>query len=68
MPRSDQHQISTTRRDGGAVEAADYIAGSLADLALMARRHGHGTLGYLLDLAMMEAQEIAKQRGQGSPS
>jgi hypothetical protein len=45
-------------RDGGPEEAASFIAEQLADLAQLARRHGHDTLALLLDMALMEAQEI----------
>jgi hypothetical protein len=47
-------------RDGGPQEAASFIAEQLADLAHLARRHGHDTLGLLLDMALMEAQEIVR--------
>jgi hypothetical protein len=46
-------------RDGGPEEAASFIAEQVADLAQLARRHGHDRLGLLLDMAVMEAQEIA---------
>jgi hypothetical protein len=49
-------------RDGGPEEAASFIAEQLADLAQLARRHGHGQLGLLLDMALMEAQEIVRPR------
>jgi hypothetical protein len=47
-------------RDGGPEEAASFIAEQVADLAQLARRHGHDTLGLLLDMALMEAQEIVR--------
>jgi hypothetical protein len=34
----------------------------------MARRHGHGMLGYLLDMAHMEAEEIVRRGGRRSSS
>jgi hypothetical protein len=46
-------------QDGGPEEAAGFIAEQVVDLARLARRHGHDTLGLLLDMAVMEAQEIA---------
>jgi hypothetical protein len=49
-------------RDGGAREAASYIAEQVAELARLARRHKHDTLGFLLDMAHMEAVEIIRQR------
>ena len=53
---------SETSGDGGPREAAHYIKGATAELAQMARRHGHGMLGYLLDMALLEAEHILAQR------
>jgi hypothetical protein len=50
--------------DGGPEEAARYIKSALADLSQVARRHGHDVLGYLLDMAHMEAEEIVRLRGK----
>jgi hypothetical protein len=47
-------------RDGGPLEAAHFMRGSIAELSQMAHRHGHGTLAYLLDMALMEAEEIMR--------
>ncbi len=49
-----------SRNRSGQAEAATYIADLTADLASMARKHGLGTLGYLLDMARMEAEILAK--------
>jgi hypothetical protein len=49
-------------RDGGPGEAASYIAEQVAELARLARRHKHDTLGFLLDMAHMEAVEIIRMR------
>ena len=38
--------------------AALYIANMTAGLALEARRHGLNTLGYLLDMAKLEAENV----------
>jgi hypothetical protein len=35
---------------------ADYIAALTGDLAAIARRHGFDTLGYILDMAHLEAK------------
>jgi hypothetical protein len=51
-------------QDGGPGEAASYIAEQVADLARVARRHKHDTLGFLLDMALMEAQEIIRLRNK----
>jgi hypothetical protein len=48
------------------VHAAEYVAALTAELAVLVRRHQLHTLGYLLDLARLEAEEIA-QHGE-SPS
>jgi hypothetical protein len=48
-------------RDGGAIEAADFLKMAIADLACVARRHRHDMLGYLLDMAHMEAEEIVRR-------
>ncbi len=48
-------------RDGGSDEAASHIAEAVKDLAQLARRHKHDTLGFLLDMALMEAQDILRK-------
>jgi hypothetical protein len=47
--------------DGGPGEAAAFISGAVAELAVLARRHGHDALGFLLDMAQMEAGDIARR-------
>ena len=49
-------------RDGGPDEAASFLAEAVADLSKLARRHGMETLGFLLDMAQMEAEEIVRLR------
>ena len=41
-------------------EAAAYMSDMAASLATMARRHGLGTLGYLFDMARMEAENAVQ--------
>jgi hypothetical protein len=41
--------------------AAAYVAALSGDLAAIARRHGLDTLGYILDLARLEAQNVARR-------
>ncbi|MCK7475594.1 MAG: hypothetical protein MZV49_23880 [Rhodopseudomonas palustris] len=55
--------------DGGALEAAVYVVETTTHLAFMARRHRLDMLGYLLDMARMEAAEIVRlhQGGANSP-
>jgi hypothetical protein len=43
---------------------ADYVATLSADLAVMARRHGLDTLGYLLDMARLEAENVSRHSGR----
>ena len=61
---SDPSRGGRTPRDGGPDEAALYIKTVIVDLSQMARRHGHDMLGYLLDMAQMEADQILRQRGK----
>ena len=47
-------------------EAAAYIATLSAELAVMARKNGMSTLGYLLDMAKLEAEQVVRlNRVQG---
>jgi hypothetical protein len=58
-------QPSFIRRDEeDRTEAANYVATLAADLAAIARRHRMDTLGYLLDMARLEAENEA-QNGRG---
>lgn len=49
--------------DGGPDEAAHYLAGAIAELSQMAHRHRHDMLAYLLDMALLEAEEIMRLGG-----
>ena len=40
--------------------AASYVATLTADLALIAKSHGLDTLGYILDMARLEAENVAR--------
>ena len=51
MPDRNQGDEFTNKAD-----AASYVAALSADLASIARKHGLITLGYLLDMAQMEAE------------
>ncbi len=46
--------------DGGPGEAASFVADSVRELSLLARRHRFDTLAFLLDMAQMEAAELAR--------
>jgi hypothetical protein len=50
--------------EGGPDEATAFIAESVAELARIARRHRLDLLGYLLELAQMEAEERLRLRGK----
>lgn len=56
-------QHSGTQEAGGAEEraaAAAYVAALSADLATLARRHGLVALGYILDMARLEAENTTR--------
>jgi hypothetical protein len=55
-------EIRQQTPSGGPLEAADYVASAAADLAVMAHRHGLNTLGFLLEMARMEAEEVGRQQ------
>ena len=56
---------SATGEPGSRAAVASYIATLSADLAAMARRHGLETLGYVLEMARLEA-ESANRPDSGS--
>jgi hypothetical protein len=41
--------------------AAAYVAQLSADLAEIARRHGLDALGFILDMAQLEAENVARR-------
>ena len=43
--------------------AADYVATMSSELALIARRNGLDALGYILDMARLEAENVARMNG-----
>jgi len=47
--------------DGGPGEAARFVSARAGELAQLSRRHGHDMLGYLLEMAQLEADEIARR-------
>jgi hypothetical protein len=58
---------SKSARDGGSDEAATHIAEAVRELAQLAHRHKLGTLGFLLDMALMEAEEIIRKGRKNRP-
>ncbi len=59
--RSDFLQTNNGATDGGPAEAASFIAGAVAELAQLSRRHRLDMLGYLLDMAQLEATEVVRR-------
>jgi hypothetical protein len=49
---------------GSRAAVASYVATISADLAAMARRQGLETLGYLLEMARLEAESANRANGQ----
>lgn len=47
--------------DGGPGEAARFVSARVGELAQLSRRHGHEMLGYLLEMAQLEADEIVRR-------
>ena len=63
MPRIRAPNNGGSGPEDGQVAAAAYVAALTAELAAIARRHDLSTLGYLLDMARLEA-EAAAQRAE----
>lgn len=62
MSGNDDGRMPSGRHlgQGDQLEAVDYISSNLGTLAFMARRHRLETLGYLIDMARMEAEKAIK--------
>lgn len=56
---------SSPQDNRGRAAAAVYIAALSGDLAVIARSHGLDTLGYLLDMAQLEADNVTRQSDGG---
>ena len=54
---------NTSSSDEDRTEAAAYLASLSGELALMARRYGLNTLGYLLEMAKLEAENATRLDG-----
>jgi hypothetical protein len=50
--------------DGGPDEAASFIAETVAELALLARRHRLDLLVRLLEMAQLEVEQRVRQRSR----
>jgi hypothetical protein len=66
-PRNKRKAAAKSARDGGPKEAASFIAEQVVDLARLARRHKLDMLGFLLDMSLMEAKEVAGRLGKRTP-
>jgi hypothetical protein len=64
LPRSSDDSVDDL--DDPAVLAA-YVAALTGDLAKLCQRQGFDTLGYLLDMARLEAQTLARYGGEPGP-
>jgi len=62
MHDSEHRSGSTNEETPGA--AAKYIASLADELSQLAKRHGLDALSYILDMARLEADNIAKQSCQ----
>ena len=59
--RRDFLQAGKAAADGGPIEAASLVAETVEGLIQLARRHNLDTLGFLLDMAQLEADEIVRR-------
>lgn len=59
--RSDHLQADGEAGDGVPEEAARFIGETVIELAQLARRQRLDLLAHLLDMALMEADEIARR-------
>jgi hypothetical protein len=48
------------------IQVADYVATMSSDLASMSRRNGLDTLGYLLEMVRLEAENVTRHTQKGS--
>jgi hypothetical protein len=60
--RSTEPKPEQRSEDGSVDEAAAFIAETLLNLTAICHRHRFETLGYLLDMAHMEAEGIVRTR------
>ena len=58
--RSTELRSKQRGEDGGAEEAAAFVAETLLNLTAICQRHRFETLSYLLDMARMEAEGLAR--------
>ena len=58
-PMALRPSLSQTEPDRDEAAVARYIASMSGDLARLARNSGFQTLGYLLEIAQLEAEQVA---------
>jgi hypothetical protein len=51
---------------GNRTQVANYVATMSSDLATRARRSGLDTLGYLLEMVRLEAENVTRHQQNGS--
>jgi hypothetical protein len=61
-PSKPANSVKPEPKEGEKAATAAYVAALAADLAALARRQKLDTLGYLLDLARLEAEGTAQSR------
>jgi len=57
------HDPKNSSEPNGRSAVASYVATLSADLAALARRSGLDTIGYLLEMVRLEAENAARQGG-----
>ena len=57
---AEEAQHVTKVEAGDRAAAAEYVAGLTAELAALARQHGLDALGYILDMARLEAENSTR--------
>ena len=57
---------SATTENGTRTQVANYVATISSDLATMARRSGLDTLGYLLEMVRLEAENVTRHQSNGN--
>lgn len=56
-------QTGGPKQPGDRAAAAAYVAELVADLVTLARHYRLDTLGYILDMAQLEAQNVKRDSG-----
>jgi hypothetical protein len=57
--------VESELKEGEQAATAAYVASLVADLAALARRQKLDTLGYLLDMARLEAEGLVEGSAEG---